>query len=171
MEQSLIQDAKTKLTEINDFISTLDSELKPKAISILLPLYFDNTETLKLVIGTELQNDASNDTNLQSLTNEQTFFTSFSHDKPAENVAMIAAWLYSQYGTFPITNEEIQDYASRLGITVAARSDNTMRQAKRDGKALFRQVGKGWEPTLVGETYFRETYKVRKGNKPHPNRE
>jgi hypothetical protein len=84
---------------------------------------------------------------------------------------MISAWLYNLYGKYPIAPNEIQDYVTRLGITVSSRIDNTLRQATRDGKTLFRQVGKGWEPTLAGEKYFKDNYKVKKGNKSGPAEE
>lgn len=43
-----------------------------------------------------------------------------------------------------------------------------MRQAKSKGKNLFNQQGKGWQPTVSGEIYFKDTYKVKKGTKPIP---
>jgi hypothetical protein len=165
MDESKIDEAKTKLNQINDFISPLDPELKQKAIAILIPLYFDEH---KLSKGASKQPEDMNEpaSDEADLTEEQKFFSSFNHTKAADNVVMMAAWLYSQHGVYPITPEEIKAYAAKLGLTVAARVDNTMRQAKRDGKGLFRQVGKGWEPTLTGEGYFKDTYGVKKGNKP-----
>lgn len=163
MDENRIQEIKEKLIKINEFVSGLDPELKRTALNLLLPLYFDEKEIKVAAIktdGVDLDPGASDD--------EHVFFTSFNHEKPAENVVMIAAWLYSQYGVYPITPEEVKDFATRLGITIASRADNTLRTIARDGKNLFRQVGRGWEPTLPAESHFKEFYKVKKGNKPRP---
>jgi hypothetical protein len=46
----------------------------------------------------------------------------------------------------------------------------TFRQAKVKGKNLFKPLGKGglFQPTIVGEAYFKTTYKVKKGTKAPP---
>lgn len=163
MDDVRIQEVKDKLTKINEFIAGLDAELKSTALGLLLPLYFDE-KGLKF---TPLQK-TGNDVDEVDYDGEREFFSSFDHEKPSENVVMIAAYLYSQYGVYPITPDEVKDYATRLGITIAPRTDNTLRQASRDGKNLFRQSGRGWEPTLPGESYFKELYKVKKGNKLRP---
>jgi len=164
MDENRIQEIKDKLTKLNEFVAGLDPELKPKAISLLLPLYFDEKE-LKF---TPLQIGDVEHHDVNVLDDEHEFFGSFNHEKSAENVVMIAAWLYSQYGVYSITQEEVKDYASRLGITIASRTDNTLRTVANNKKNLFRQIGRGWEPTLAGESYFKENYKVKKGNKTRP---
>lgn len=98
------------------------------------------------------------------------FFAQFDHTRSAENVKLIVAWLYSQHGVFPITRAHIKETADNAGLTVAERSDNTMRQAKANGKALFTQGSKGWKLTLAGERYMKEAYGVKKGNKPLPEK-
>ena len=90
----------------------------------------------------------------------------FDHKQPKNNVLLIVAWLYSQYGVFPITTKEIKDIGNSTGLVIPGRPDNTMRTAKKKGKNLFNQHGKGWRLTVSGETYLREIYSVKKGNKP-----
>ena len=118
----------------------------------------------------EQKRNSPNKSSPQHTTTEDlaSFFESFDHSKPAENVKLIVAWLYSLYGVFSITKADIQDLADSAGLTVAPRSDNTMRQAKAKGRALFTQQGNGWKLTLAGETYMKNTYGVKKGNKPRP---
>jgi hypothetical protein len=99
------------------------------------------------------------------------FFAQFEHDKPAENVKLIAGWLYSQHGVIPITNADIQALANDAGITVAGRADLTMKTTKADGKNLFTKQGNGWKLTLAGEKFMKDTYSVRKGNKPRDAQE
>ncbi|MDD4890219.1 MAG: hypothetical protein PHU85_09850 [Phycisphaerae bacterium] len=94
------------------------------------------------------------------------FFEKFNHERPSENVKLIAAWLYSQFGVYPITNAEIQELSGEAGITVGTRADSTMDTAACGGKKLFGRKGKGcWQLTLAGEKYIKETYGVRKGAK------
>ena len=165
MNETRIQEVKDKLTKINEFVNGLDTELKSIAISLLLPLYFDEKETTFESIK---KNNENVDDVSDSSDDEYKFFSSYDHDKPSDNVVMIAAWLYSQYGVYPITQDEVKEYANRLGITIASRVDMTFGSVSRDGKKLFRQTGRGYEPTLPGEGHFKELYKVRKGNKPRP---
>jgi hypothetical protein len=88
--------------------------------------------------------------------------------KPTENVEALVAWLYSQHGTYPVSAKEIQELADACGLIVPNRSDNTMRNAKSNGKGLFQQQGKGWKLTVSGELYMKEKFGVKKGNKPQP---
>jgi len=81
---------------------------------------------------------------------------------------LLAAWLYSQYGAYPVEAKEIKEFADECGLVIPNRSDNTMRQAKDKGKSLFNQQGKGWKPTVSGELYLKNTYNVKKGNKELP---
>jgi len=166
MDTEKIKDARKKLLEMNKIVTELDSIIKPKALEILFPFFFEKTpppphtksHTRK---GTKAEAE-------MDFSDVEAFFNNFSHEKPADNVLLISAWLYSQYGVYSMTAKEIKDYGSKTGLTISNRPDNTLRQAKRDGKALFRQSGNGWEPTLLGEKYLKNTYKVVKGKNPRP---
>jgi hypothetical protein len=167
MDENHIQEVKDKLSKINEFIIGLDAELKLTAMNLLLPLYFDEKEIYSKPT-TKPDAIINNDMDAGADVDEYKYFSSFEHDKPSDNVVMIAAWLYSQYGVYSITQDEIKEYAARLGITIAPRVDMTFGSVSRDGKKLFRQSGRGYEPTLPGEGHFKEFYKVKKGNKPRP---
>jgi hypothetical protein len=119
---------------------------------------------LKLVEQSREQGESSQDQNAPS--ELAAFISSYDHKKPADNVMLLAAWLYSSYGGHPITAKEIKELGDSCGLVVPSRPDNTMRQAKNKGKSLFNQQGKGWQPTVSGEIYFKEHYKVKKGTKP-----
>jgi hypothetical protein len=43
----------------------------------------------------------------------------------------------------------------------------TFKGSKSNGKSNFQQIGRNWKPTVSGELFIRENYKVTKGN---PNR-
>jgi hypothetical protein len=81
MDESRIQETKDKLTSLNEFVSKLDSELKQKALEILLPLYFE-AEELPLTTP-KLSENSGGEINTED---EQKFFNSFDQDKPADNV-------------------------------------------------------------------------------------
>jgi hypothetical protein len=109
------------------------------------------------------------DTKSQPKTDAQSkeeFFGSFPHDKPADNVKLIAAWFYREYGAEPFTLDEVRAEADAVGITIPARVDMTLSQAKDEGKKLFARAGKGkFKPTVHGESYLKARYSVKKGTK------
>jgi hypothetical protein len=96
------------------------------------------------------------------------FVSLFPPGKPADNVMLLAAWLYASYGVYPITGKEIKELGDSCGLIIPTRSDNTMWKAQRKGKRLFDRQGNGWQPTVSGEMFFQETYSVKKGNKRLP---
>jgi hypothetical protein len=94
------------------------------------------------------------------------FYGKFSHDKPSDNVRLIAADLFQQYGSEPFSTEEMKTIAASVGITVPARVDATVIQAAEKGKKLFIRAGRGkFKPTVHGEAYLKTTYGVRKGTR------
>ena len=93
-------------------------------------------------------------------------FAKHTDGRPAENAVLIAASLYSQYGAQPFKLEEVREVAESVGVTIPASLDMTLRQAQRDGKALFQHTGRGeYKPTVHCELYFKKTYQVAKGTK------
>lgn len=165
-----ISEAKTKLLDINDFVKKLDESLRESAIRVLLPMYLGHSHT-------ESNPKRSADANVDLVSHSSnidfsdigTFISGFEQTKPADNVSLLVAWLYSQHGSIPISSKQIQDLSSECGLVVPGRPDNTMRQAKNDGKTLFQQVGKGWKLTVNGELYMKNVYKVTKGKQPITN--
>lgn len=81
---------------------------------------------------------------------------------------VLVAWLYSQYGVYPITSKELKELGDSCGLTIPNRPDITLRQAKASGKNKFTQQGKGWKLTVSGELALKETYSVTKGTTPLP---
>ena len=99
----------------------------------------------------------------------ETFFSKFSHDKPADNVRLLGACLFSQFGAAPFATDELVKLASNVGLTIPERTDMTLETATSDGKKLFSRAGRGqFKPTVHGEAYFRKTYNVQKGTKQRP---
>lgn len=167
MKNTKIEETKANLLEINEVIKQLDESLREAALRVLLPMYFPDIskQNNPTVIGTNDKKEAEESTvpDTEDLGN---FIASFEQSKPAENVMVLVAWLYSHYGAYPISAKEIQELGDSCGLVIPSRPDNTMRQAKCDGKGLFQQQGKGWRLTVSGELYMKNQFKVKKGNKP-----
>ncbi|OGU35590.1 MAG: hypothetical protein A2068_09445 [Ignavibacteria bacterium GWB2_35_6b] len=160
-----IEEAKKSFEELNEFIKSLDPLLKEKAIEILLPQYLSKNNVETQIVTKEI---SSADNGMTKLNLEE-FLLQYNHDKPSDNVLLITAWLYSQFGTYPMTTNEISELANKAGLTIAKRVDMTLKVATREGKPLFRKVGKGMELTLAGEAFMKEFYKIKKGNKQRLN--
>lgn len=93
-------------------------------------------------------------------------FTKFEHDKPSDNVRLIAASFYHQYGVEPFSIAEVRERANEVGITIPNRPDMTLKGAVEAGKNLFTSAGKGkYKPTVHGEQYLKSTYSVIRGKK------
>lgn len=160
-------EAKAALVEINEFLGKLDPSIRAAAFEILLPLYLLEEQDQRK--RTTPPKETKSPKEVEGAPSELAdFIVAHDQEKPAENVALLAAWLYSTYGLYPITAKEIKELGDACGLIVPNRPDNTMRQAKNKGKSLFNQQGKGWQPTVSGEIYFKETYKVKKGTKALP---
>lgn len=166
MDKKQIEDVKKKLLEINTLISSLNPEIRAAAFDVLAPFYFSQDREPELVelpikgkkgvVKTEHPADSG------------AFFAAFTHDKPSDNVHLITAWLYSQYGIFPITRKEIGDFSADVGLTIPDRPDRTMAAAVSEKKKLYKKQGSGWQLTVHGESYMKQTYNVKKGSKPRP---
>jgi len=165
MDEERIQEVAKKLREINKVISELEPEIRAASFQLLLPYYFEDVVEERRGKGTQVLPPRLSDSD------EATFFNRFTHDKPADNVDLVVAWIYSQYGAYPVTTKELRTYANRRGLTIPERPDATMRQAKKGGKPLYKKQGGGFKLTVHGEAHVKTTYKVRKGTQPRPTEE
>jgi hypothetical protein len=89
--------------------------------------------------------------------------------KPHENVNLLAAIWFSEYGSNPFSIEHVREKANSTGLTIPAHPRMTIKQAKEKGKNLYVSAGRGaFKPTVVGEAFFKTTYGIRKGTKAPP---
>lgn len=153
MSDEKIKELKTKLEEINNFVTSLDQSIRLAAFEILKPYYFEE-------IHKEFQEQSIEIKDIGD------FISKFDHTKPSDNVLLIVAWLFSQHGVIIITKKIIEKYRDETGLTVPGRSDMTMKNAKYKKKSLFIKKGTGYELTVNGELYIKNNYKIEKGNKP-----
>lgn len=161
-----ISETEKKLAVINETIKRLDPAIRAAAFDVLAPKYFDE---LRGQNGKTVAQSGSRKDDVDVGADSSEFFAKFDHAQPSKNLLLIVAWLYSQYGKYPITRAVVNAYAADTGLTVPDRPDVTMRQAKHDGKSLFRQKGRGWELTVSGEARIKELYSVKKGSERPPS--
>jgi hypothetical protein len=159
MDKSIFKERVTRLQEINKIIEKLDPSIREQSFS-LLKAYVTGG------FGTERDKEEQDDNAHHAPADAEAFFLKFTHDKPADNACLLAAFHYSQYGTAPFSVDEMKTMAGDVGVTIPDRIDMTYLAAKRDGKNLFSRAGIGkFKTTVYGESYFKKTYNVSKGKK------
>jgi len=90
--------------------------------------------------------------------------------KPHENVNLLAAIWFSEFGSNPFSLDYVREKAADTGLTVPSRPVMTLKQAKDKGKNLYVSAGRAlFKPTVTGEAFFKTTYGVRKGTKTPPS--
>ncbi len=96
----------------------------------------------------------------------ESLFARFDHDKPSDNVRLVVANIFQEYGSELFSADEVNASAAVAGITVPERVDMTLGNATEKGKKLFMRTGRGmFKPTVHGEAFLKATYGVRKGTK------
>ncbi len=159
MNKETLRARADRLLEVNNIMTKLEPEVRAAAF-LLLEGYVTAGGTSEA--AKELGNSAGS-------ANEDitTFFSRFNTDTPAENVVLLAAYHFSQYGSSSFSVEELKARALEVGLTLPERVDMTIRQARREGKGLFQSAGRGlFKPTVHGELFLRTTYQVAKGTHP-----
>jgi hypothetical protein len=159
MNDTTLRERIKRLQEVNEILKQIDSTIRPAAFLLLQ----DYIVAGKAPVGSG--GDIRHDENPSEKDVDRTgFFSKHSHDKPADNVILLAAYHYSKYGSTSFTVDEMKALANEVGLTVPERTDMTFLQAKRNGKSFFLRAGRGaFRPTVHGEAFFKETYKVSKG--------
>jgi hypothetical protein len=168
MENSTFQERVSRLKEVNEVIEKLDPAIREVAFSLLAG--YVTGKPYKSTEGAPSTDASPNDSDLsEPLTAE--LFAKYPDGKPSDNAVLIAASLYSQYGAQPFKLDEMRAIADSVGVTIPSSLDMTLKQAQRDGKALFQHTGRSeFKPTVGGEMYFQKTYYVTKGTKKRPAR-
>lgn len=154
--------------EVNKVIEKLDASIRVPAFEFLKPYIAGGSITVpkhKDEHGEADQGEEPTASDLAGLVDKYG-----SNDKPSENARLLSAWWFSQYGAAPFSMKWIKETAASTGLTIPSSPAMTFRQATEKGKALYQALGKGGlvKPTVVGESYFRTTYKLKKGTKAPP---
>jgi len=165
MDESRLREIRARLEKMNELIASLDPAIRAAAFDSIAPFFLDDMNEAS---GKKEEKKQKPNGTKDVTIDRASFFGSFSNDKPHENVHLVTAWLYSQYGVYPIETQEIRDVAGDVGLTIPARPDATMRAAKKEGNSVYRKKGKGYQLTVHGEKYLKDTYSVKKGTTVRP---
>lgn len=96
------------------------------------------------------------------------FYSDNIQEKLSDTLYSIFARFYSFYGPVSISKKLIEQEASEVGLIIPKEWDSTLRGKRKNGKKLFVFEGKGYKPTVLGEVYLRDKFKVGKGNETLP---
>jgi hypothetical protein len=158
VDQKELEQLASRLREVGKVIEALPTEIRGEAFG-LLKSYISQRH------APPSDKKGLGESNVES--GEVTeLFSRFDHDKPSDNVRLIAAHFFQEYGSEPFSSEEVKALAAQVGITISDRVYMTLAAAKENGKQLFMRVGRGsFKPTVHGEAYLKTTYNVKKDTK------
>jgi hypothetical protein len=166
MDEKTFKQWAVKMEQIGKLLEKLPSEIRPAAFELLQSYITETGAQVDDKKGGRQKEEKILRTKWKS---KEDFFGAFTHAKPADNIKLIAAYLYDEYGSDPFSTEEVKEISNDVGITIPERIDMTLLQAKDKGKKLFSKIGKGkFKPTVHGEAYLKTQYKVKKGTKKRP---
>jgi hypothetical protein len=158
-----------RLLEVNKVIAKLDFSIRIAAFEFLRPYIADGLiKATKVPVEQKGEDVGINSASIGDL---ETLVTTYGSDKkPSENARLLTAWWFSQHGSTPFSIKWIKETGDSTGLTLPATPAMTFRAAKVKGKDLYNAVGKGglFKVTVVGETFLKAAYKVKKGTKPAP---
>jgi len=149
-----------RIQEINEIIGGLAPSIRQDAFGLLAD-YVTRKQR-----GTSQQDTPS--TPGGGSAEATVFFQKFESGRPSENLKLLAAYHYSQYGAAPFTIPELQAIADEASLVIPARPDMTLKGATKAKKKLFSVKSGRFKPTVHGEQFLREKYEVTKGNLPKP---
>jgi hypothetical protein len=162
MNAKEFSDVTKRLEEVNKVIARLEPEIRNSAFG-LFGKYVTSGDAM------DVRNAQSEHTETPPQTAVlERLIKEHGSSKPSGNVYLLAADWYSEYGCCRFTLNTIKNRSEMAGLTIPARSDNTLKAATENGKRLFQMDGDGFRPTVHGEIYFKETFKVKKGIKTPP---
>ena len=169
MDDATFQERVKRLVAINKVIEKLDPAIRGQAFALLESYVGTGKVTSHRPEGGEHQGKppdlADHDADLEAFVEK----LDAEEDAPSKNTRALAALMYKRYGKVAFTTDEINALAKQAGLIVPNRIDMTLKGAKVKGKKLFQQDGKGFSPTVHGEAFFKEKYKVSKGKLPKPS--
>jgi hypothetical protein len=162
VDKKSFADVEERLLEINKVIAKLDPSIRVAAFDFLKPY----------VSGGALPSPdpKKGTTDHQPAGDVSDLIQKHGDGKPHENVNLLAAIWFSEYGSNPFSLDYLRQQATSTGLTIPAKPNMTLIQAKEKGKKLYGPAGRGlFKPTVIGEAFFKTTYGVRKGTKPPPS--
>jgi len=162
MDKKAFTDIQERLLEVNKVISKLDSSIRVSAFEFLKPYISSG----KLAPPSDLHKPPTDEAPSIDVSE---LIQKHGDGKPHENVNLLAAIWFSEHGSNAFSLDYLREKASSTGLTIPAKPRMTLVQAKEKGKKLYGPAGRGlFKPTVIGEAFFKATYKVKKGTKTPP---
>jgi hypothetical protein len=161
MDNKTFEERTARLNEVAKIIEKIPDEIRHDAFQLLKDYVTGQKST-----PSGKTNSGNTDIEPVNIESKRDFFAQYDNGKPADNVKLLAAWFYNEYGTEAFSIDELREEADNVGITIPSRPDATIKTAAAKGKKLFNSAGRGkYKPTVHGETNLKELYSVKKGTK------
>jgi hypothetical protein len=163
MEKKGFDEVAERLLEINKTIAKLDPAIRSSAF-----------ELVKGYVSTGTQSTLSPDAKPKNephggVVDLGALIAAHPEARPSENLELLTAYWYGNYGVTPFTVENLREAATDGGLTIPDRPDKTLKVAKEGGKKLYQSAGRGlFKPTVPGEMHLKQTYSLRKGTGTPP---
>ena len=151
MDKKKFDEVVARLKEVSEIIESIPSEIREESFKLFKPYIMGSA--VKATPGKTEQDDVDPPDD----GSDEEFFSKQDHDKPADNVKLLAAYYYKEFGSEPFTIDEVKEKADSVGLTLPARPDMTLTQAKDKGKKLFQMADSGSGlamPHSILESYF-----------------
>jgi hypothetical protein len=169
LDKKTLEEIEARLLEVNEVVKKLDESIRVAAFEFLKPYIVGGT--IVVPKGKSEQPHGGGGSASGTPTDLPGLVEKFGRpDKPSDNARLLSAWWFSQYGGSAFTTKWIEDTAASTGLTVPASLGMTFKQAKAEGKLLYKPLGKGGlvEPTVAGESFLQKTYGLKKGTQTPP---
>lgn len=159
MDQEEFNERVSRLQDVGKIIEKLPAEIRNESFELLKPYILRQATASgpNKITGDVVASGGGDGADL---------FSKFSDGRQSDNVRLIAAYLFQEYGAEPFSVEEVKTEAANAGITIPDRVDMTLANAQEKGKSLFVRAGLGkFRPTVHGEAHLKSKYGVTKGKK------
>jgi hypothetical protein len=164
MDKKEFDERVKRLKEANKIIVEMDPAIREKAYEVLEPYIIGKADIKSEHLGGSKPKNSSG-------ASMDEFFTKFPQNKPSDYVRLIGAWWFSQYGSHPILVDDVKTLAADVGLTIPDDVGQTLKVLSVKGKNLFTRLSRGkFKPTVYGEKYFKDTFKISKGTQSLPDK-
>jgi len=167
MDESVFKELAGRLKTASKVVEELDPVLREDAWAMLRPFIAPDSEPgeEKHTGRKRSKHETSDDIPAGGIS-EDILIEKHESDKEADNLYLTLAILYQRHGRGPFSLELIKSAAKALDLTLPNRPDVTLRNSTK--KVVRKQDG-GYKVQPSGETWLKETYKVKKGKKAVPS--
>ncbi len=163
MDEGQYQETVKRLEAVNAVIKGLDPAVRDRALQILTP--YVTGQPGGRGGGNSGGEGGDEEGGLVTDAAVDALLDAHKSDNASDNGLLIAAIFYSRYGKGPYEVKEFKRFGDQQDLLFPDQFHKTVGKRKTDeGNAIFRKVSNGWQITVNGEKWLRDTYKVGRGN-------